>query len=500
MKSHTTNLESPGGRLFIDGRWLDGKGAQRQSISPVDGAAAWRGHDATAEQAASAVVAAHRAFADWRHTEADERDAVVRRFASLVGDARAELAELISTEVGKTRADADAEVATIIGKAELSIAARDERTGQRRRELPAGTLSVTHRPLGPMIVLGPFNFPGHLPNGHITPALLAGNTVVFKPSEQAPAVAEHMIRLWEAAGVPPGVVGLVHGGVEVAEALIDHPDTAGVLFTGGVAAGRAIHRRLAGRPEVMLALELGGNNPIIAWDVDDPAAAATTIVRSAYLSSGQRCTCARRLVVSSGADGDAIVDAVVALASGLRVGSPRAEVEPFFGPVVSSAAARRVLDAQAELLDAGAVALLPALQGDDGPAYLTPAVLDVTAVVDRADEEIFGPLLQVIRVGDFDAALAEANDTAFGLAAGVITDRDDRWADAVRHLHAGIVNRNLPTVGASGAAPFGGLGVSGNHRPAGYHAADYCADPVARLERGAHSEVDPIAEITTTAH
>ncbi len=480
---------------LIAGVWTDGHALDRTTHSPVDGDPVWTGRDASEHQAMLAVESAAAAFDGWRRTDADERDRVVRRFAELVGAHRTELAELISTEVGKTRPDADAEVGTIIGKAELSISARNERTGTIRRDLAAGRLEIGHRPLGPMVVLGPFNFPGHLPNGHITPALLAGNTVVFKPSEQAPAVAQRMVELWEVAGLPPGVINLVVGGVEVGGALIDHPATAGVLFTGGVEAGRAIHRRLAGRPEVMLALELGGNNPIIAWDVDDLRAAATVIVRSAYLSSGQRCTCARRLIVADGPEGDAIVDAVVELTSRLRVGSPRAEVDPFFGPLISPQAVRRVLDAQRALVADGARVLVEATRLHDGPAYVSPAVLDVTAVADRPDVEVFGPMLQVVRVATFDQAITEANNTAFGLAAGVMTDRDDRWAEAFGRLEAGIINRNVATVGASGAAPFGGLGASGNHRPAGYAAADYCSDAVASLVQGAGWSTDPIAEV-----
>ncbi len=483
------------GRHLVDGAWVDGHGLDRVTHSPVDGAPVWIGRDASEHQALLALDSAAAAFPRWRRTDVDERRAIVRRFAEVVTEHRADLAELISTEVGKTRADADAEVGTIIGKAELSIAAHDERTGTSHRDLPAGRLEVGHRPLGPMVVLGPFNFPGHLPNGHITPALLAGNTVVFKPSEQAPAVGRRMVELWEVAGLPAGVLQLVVGGVDVAETLIDHRATAGVLFTGGVHAGRAIHRRLAGRPEVMLALELGGNNPIIAWDVDDPKAAATLIVRSAFLSSGQRCTCARRLVVSDGPDGEAIVDAVVELTSRLRIGSPRVEPEPFFGPVISPPAARRVLDAQRALVRDGARALIEARLLGDGPAYVSPAVLDVTAVADRPDDEVFGPLLQVIRVPTFDQAIDEANDTAFGLAAGVLTDRDDRWDEAFARLEAGIVNRNVATVGASGAAPFGGLGASGNHRPAGYTAADYCSDAVASLASAGPLTADPITQV-----
>lgn len=485
---------------LIGGEWLAGEGdAAPPTVSPVDGRPLTSGDAASIAQANAALAAATEAFATWRHSDQADRDAVVRRFASLVGEHRDELTRLIAGEIGKTFSDAASEVSAMIGKAETSITARDSRTPTSTSELPAGTLEVSHRPLGPTVVLGPFNFPGHLPNGHITPALLAGNTVVFKPSEQGAIVGQRMVELWVEAGLPDGVINLVHGGVPVAEALIDNPRTASVLFTGGVEAGRAIHRRLGGRPEVMLALELGGNNPVIAWSIDDAEAAAALIVRSAFLSSGQRCTCARRLIVEDGDRGDAIVRAVTQLASTLLVGPPSGAPEPFMGPVVSARAAEAVLRAQHALVDRGGVTLLESGRTDDGEAYLTPGVIDVTAVVDLPDAEVFGPLLQVQRVSTLDEAIATANDTTFGLAAAVITDDDDAWRRVEPELEAGIVNRNVATVGASGAAPFGGIGSSGNHRPAGFHAADYVAHPVASLRVGANPVVAPIEAVSSEA-
>lgn len=479
MTSHSNARPTPPFQL-IDGEWIDGESTTTiQTISPVDSSPVIDGPAASVAQARAAIAAAAAAFSTWRLTTNDERNEIVRRFAELIEQNRDELTQLIAHEIGKTVDDAGGEINAMVGKAETSITARDTRTGSTSSELAAGTLHVTHRPLGPTVVLGPFNFPGHLPNGHITPALLAGNTIVFKPSEQGAALGQRMVELWVEAGLPDGVINLVHGGVEVAEALIDHPGTSSVLFTGGVAAGRSIHRRLAGRPEVMLALELGGNNPIVAWGVDDPQAAADLIVRSAFLSSGQRCTCARRLIVRDDESGEAIVDAVVAHAASLTVAPP--DESPFMGPVVSATAADRVLAAQQSFIDQGAPSLLTAARLDDGPAYLSPGIVDVTDVADRPDDEIFGPILQIIRVRSLDAAVAEANNTSFGLAAAVMTGDDAVWEQLEPHLEAGIVNRNVATVGASGAAPFGGVGASGNHRPAGFHAADYVSHPVASL-------------------
>ncbi len=410
---------------------------------------------------------------------------MVDRFAALVAGRRAELAELIAGEVGKARWDALSEVDAMIGKAKLSGRAFHERTGTSSSPLGGTTLAVSHRPLGVMVVLGPFNFPGHLPNGHIMPALLAGNTVVFKPSEHAAAVGEWMGRAWLEASAPEGVVQVLQGAAGVAQDVIADRRVAGVLFTGGVAAGRAIHRSLAGRPEVLLALELGGNNPMIAWDLDDDedrSVAARIIVRSAFVSAGQRCTCARRLIVPRTRSGAALVDEVIDLTGRLRIGDPLAEPQPFHGPLISAGAAAGVLSKQTLLVDGGAVSLLAARARTDlGPAFLQPGLIDVTDVPDPPDEEIFGPLLQVHRVADLDGAISVANSTRFGLAAAVLSPRQQTGHLALDRLRAGIVNWNQPTVGASGSAPFGGIGWSGNHRPAGFSAADYCADPVASL-------------------
>ncbi|MEO7379513.1 MAG: aldehyde dehydrogenase family protein, partial [Sphingomicrobium sp.] len=228
-------------------------------------------------------------------------------------------------------------------------------------------------------------------------------------------------------------------------------------------------------------LELGGNNPLIAWD-GAPAAVASIIVQSAFITTGQRCSCARRLIVAQGPAGEAIVQAVVALAARLRIGAWDEAPEPFLGPLVSDAAAQRARAQAAALVDAGATTILPLgrVPGRSA-AFVTPALFDVTGLT-VPDEEIFAPLLQIIRVADFDAAIDAANATAFGLAGGLISDDDSLWQRYAGAARAGVLNRNRPTTGASGAMPFGGVGASGNHRPSAYYAADYCAYPVASFE------------------
>jgi len=476
-----TTLEVPSG-LLIGERWRPGAGEVLRSCRPHDDSVVWEGAAGSVAQAFEAVDVASRSAPGWRAIGLEERCRIVTRFGELVQERRAALAELVSRETGKPLWDADGEIAALLGKAAVSMDALIQRAGATSRTMGTGNLETTHRPHGPMAVLGPFNFPLLLPGGHMIPALLAGNTVVFKPSDSTPACAAATVRLWQEAGVPSGVVNLVHGGVDVANALMDHPRTRGVLFTGGTAAGSAIRRRLADRPEVITALELGGNNPLVVWDVSDPLVAARLVARSAFISSGQRCLCTRRLVVSDDDRGRAVVDLVVDLADRLRTGDPLASPAPFNGSLINAGAASRVLDAQEELHRAGAEVLRPSRRpAEMSAAYLEPGVLDVTDVAARPDREVFGPLLSVVRVSTFDEALQESNNTRFGLAAGLISDHETLFEQFRHEVEAGLINFNTSTVAASGFAPFGGSGWSGNHRPSGFYAADYCAWPTATV-------------------
>lgn len=480
----------------IGGKWKPLSGVPLVSANPATGATLWTGAEATSADVDAAVEAAGEAFEGWRRKPVAERIAVVRRFAALASERKAEIAELISRETGKPLWDAATEAAAMVGKAELSVKAYEERTPTKEQASGAFVARLSHHPHGVMAVLGPFNFPGHLPNGHIMPALIAGNTIVFKPSEQTPAVGEYAVRLWQEAGAPDGVVNLVQGGRAPAERLVAHDGVAGVLFTGGVPAGRAIHAALGGKPEKILALELGGNSPLIVWDAGDLAAAARLIAKSAYITSGQRCTCSRRLIVPSGSEGDEILAALAALIDRIVVGPPDADPQPFMGALISPRAADAVLAAQDALVEGGGVAMRRVERLSAGPAFLSPGLIDVTAVAGRRDEEVFGPMLQVIRAADFDAAIDEANNTRFGLAAGLISDDGELWDRFSQEIRAGVVNWNRQTTGASGAAPFGGVGMSGNHRPAGYYAADYSAWPMASLvAAGAVRDDEPMVGV-----
>ena len=450
------------------------------SHCPATGRLLWEGPAAEGGDVTRAIEAARRAFASWSIAPLAERLAHVRAFADALKSGAEPLASAIAEETGKPLWEGRQEVASMIGKVETSISAQAERAGQRAQDMSFGRAVLRHRPHGVMAVLGPFNFPGHLPNGHIVPALLAGNTVVFKPSEETPLVGEMVARYWRDAGLPKGVFGIVQGRRETGAALVGG-DIDGLLFTGSAAAGAHFRRLFVDRPEVILALELGGNNPLIAWD-GEPEAVASIVVQSAYITAGQRCSCARRLILPEGKTGDAFAEAIDGFADRLIIGQWDDDPEPFLGPLISPSAASRARDAVASRLAAGAreVRGIGKVSGRSD-AFVTPAIVDVTGV-NVPDEEIFAPVLQLVRVPDFAAAIIAANDTAYGLAGGLITHDESLWHLYADHARAGVLNWNRPTTGAAGTMPFGGLGASGNHRPSAYYAADYSAYPVASFE------------------
>lgn len=469
--------------LWIDGRDVPGDGEALCSRNPADQTPVFQGAAASSAQVAQAFEAACKAGPRWAERPQDERDAIVLQYAQKVEQRADELAELITREIGKLPSDARGEVAAAVAKAQISIDALKERRGDIDQPLPDGRRTVRYRPLGPVLVLGPFNFPAHLPGGHLIPALLAGNPVVFKPSELTPAVGRWMVDRWTEAGLPAGVLNLIHGDATVAATAVDDPRVAGVFLTGGYAAGRAIHRQLAGRPEVLLALELGGNNPVVVASPPDPAATAEQLLQSAFVSAGQRCTCARRLIVVDNEAGRRTVDALVQKIRTLRCGLPTEDPEPDIGPMVSSRHANLLLQAEANFLAYGGEPLVEAGQEAGCGALVRPGIVDMTNCHDAVDQEWFGPLLQLYWVADFDQAIRRAADTRYGLAAGLFGGDEAMFERFRQRVPAGVINWNAPTTGASGRLPFGGVGASGNHRPAGYYTIDYCNDPVASLIR-----------------
>lgn len=476
------------GRHYINNEWIEGGQTSSSlssfsSLNPATDEIVWQGTAAGENEVNAAVMAAKKAAIAWAEFSLENRINYLLKFQTIIQKKSAELSETVSKEIGKPLWEAESEVGAIINKVPISIDAYHERCKEMNSQTPHGMSKVRHKPIGAVAVFGPFNFPAHLPSGHIIPALLAGNTIIFKPSELAPGVAEKLVECWAEAQLPHGVLNLVQGGGETGQRLANHPDIDGLYFTGSYKTGLKLSERFAKTPEKILALEMGGNNPLIVHQISKNISTAVYhTIQSAYITAGQRCTCARRLIVTRGPKGEAFVEKLINCTERLKIGPYTDRPEPFLGPVVSKKAAENIILQYEKLLKQGGTVLVNMQNRPKHSAFLSPGLLDVTAIHDREDEEIFGPLLQLIWVDDFEAALEEANNTRYGLAAGLLCEDEQKYEQFFTKIRAGVVSWNRPVTGASSHAPFGGMGRSGNHRPSAFYAADYCAYPVASLE------------------
>ncbi|MBC2670410.1 succinylglutamate-semialdehyde dehydrogenase [Novosphingobium piscinae] len=449
------------------------------STAPATGEELWRGRAGDVEDA---VARAQRGWPAWAAQSLANRIELMRRFANEVRKEADALADLIGRETGKPLWEAKGEVEAVVAAVEMAVRAYADRTGQRRLDSALqGTAALRHKPHGIIAVLSPFSSPAQLPANAIIPALIAGNAVIFKPSEKAPACGEALGRCFHRAGISANVLQVLIGGPATGQELVTHTGIHGVLFAGSAHAGIAISRRLATNPGRLVSLDMGGNNPIVVWDTPKIEDAATLVVQSAFAGAGQRCTNARRLIVKS-ALYDAVVGEVKRLADRLIVGAPADSPAPFMGPVIDNAAADGLTESFVYLLSNGGRPIKHMVRPHADLPFLSPAIIDTTAMAERPDVELFGPLLQVIRVDDFDAAIAEANNTRFGLSAALIGGTPQDYNRFWAHVRAGVLNWNRPTNVTSPGAPLGGVGLSGNHRPGGAYAADHCAYPVASTE------------------
>lgn len=470
-------------RVIIQGQEFAGEGARGFSADPVDETMLWWGHYASCHQVDAAFASARSGAKVWARTSLADRKVVARNFATLLQEHREKLAVLISAEMGKPLWEAHTEVATAIAKVEVSIQAIETRRWTSNDRIDGQNAVTRYKPLGVMLVLGPYNFPLHLPGSHIVPALLAGNSIVFKPSEQTPAVGQYLARLWQMAGVPAGVFNLIHGRGDIAAYAVNHPELNGVLFTGSYRTGSAIHRSLAGQPEKLIALEMGGINPLVVRPAAEAQLGAMvyTIIQSAFITSGQRCSCARRLILPKNGFGEELLERLMTAMKSITVGLPRSETQPFLGSVVHRLAADQLRETESAWLKQGARSLIPLTAMDSHPTILMPGLVDATHCP-LPDDEWFGPILRVEWAHDLEQAIELANSTAYGLAASLLGGTTDEFETFVHGVNAGVVNWNRQTTGASGKLPFGGVGKSGNHRPSAYFAADYVSYPVASLE------------------
>lgn len=473
--------------LYINGEWIAGKGSSIVSHNPCTNDILWEGNAVTLLQLQDAFSAAASAFEGWKKTTLAKRKEILNTFHNVIMQRREEFAEIISSETGKPYWETRGELNAVLGKFAISFEAYDVRCATKQSTVAHANSITRHKPHGVVAVLGPYNFPAHLPNGHIIPALLAGNTIIYKPSELTPATAVFYTQCLHDAGFPAGVFNLIQGGGDIGAAIADSPLIDGLFFTGSWLTGRKILEKSLDYPKRILALEMGGNNPLIFWNSQNILQAALTTIHSAYITTGQRCSCARRLIVQDNEQGNAFIQKLIELTHTLRIGPPNKTDDPFIGPLINSQAAQKVRDAYHSFLHKGANPLIHLKEENATSPFVNPILLDCQGLRDLKDEEIFGPFLQVYRTRSFDEAITLANNTSYGLCAGILTDDLQLYTRFWQDAHAGIINWNTPLTGASSNAPFGGLGKSGNHRPSAYYAADYCAYPVASMESTAPS-------------
>lgn len=467
---------------YINGQWVKGNGTTLESINPAYGTLLWQGLNATEQEVSAAHHAATQSLSAWSCMSFEQRAEYTRSFAQNVEKKRDQLAELISLETGKPLWESLTEVTAVIGKVNLSIQAYKERTWAKQTTTAEANACLRFKPQGIVVVLGAFNFPAHLSNGHIVPALLAGNTVLYKPSEQTPAVAELIMQCWDDSGLPAGVINCLQGDAATGKILLDQ-DIQGVYFTGSYPTGLRIHQHFSNRPEVILALEMGGNNPLVIDEINDLNAAVYQTILSTLITSGQRCTCARRVIIPNTATGDEFLQRFIKACTQVKTGPFDQQPEPFMGPVISHIQALKHLHAQKQLTELGGESLLPMSLLAEYTGLLSPGIIDMTRVKNAPDEEIFAPFVQIYRYDSFEQAIEIANATRYGLAAGLLSDSEQRYQEFYNRIRAGLINWNRPTTGAASSLPFGGIGFSGNHRPSAYFAADYCSYPIASMEQ-----------------
>lgn len=471
---------------FIGGQFIDAPAPDGvlEVRSPADQADVVGRHPWSLSQVDAAVDAARSAFPAWRRLGQAARAELLKKYQAQLKLHADELARCIAREVGKPLWEAKTEVGAMVSKVDLSLGegaafVKDHRLA----DLPG---EIRHRPHGVTAVIGPFNFPGHLPNGQLVPALLTGNTVVFKPSDKGPGTAVLMAKCFAEAGFPAGVFNLVQGAVATAEALVTHAGVDAILFTGSVPVGQRIVAANAHRPGVLVALELGGKNASLVLDDCDLERTVRELAFSGFATAGQRCTATSRVVVTKGIAAR-LVERLASAARSVSVGHVFDD-GVFMGPVISEATRRRLLEAQEAAVRAGFEAVAPGgaveVSGHQG-FYVRPAVhvapAGVTRLAGYTDTELFAPDLAVLVVDDLEQALQVANDTDFGLSAAVFTRSADAFERCVDELRVGVLHWNRSSAGASGRLPFGGIRASGNHRPAGILMGQSCTWPQALL-------------------
>jgi succinylglutamic semialdehyde dehydrogenase len=471
---------------FIDGRFCTAAHAEAELmvVSPSDDTdLVAPALQVAKSQIEEAVVAARRAFLKWRKVTPENRADLLRDYQSALKRNMESLTLSIAREIGKPLWEAKTEVQAMVTKIDVTLNESVSYVKNTHIEDLPG--EIRHRPHGVIAILGPFNFPGHLPNGQLVPALLAGNTVVYKPSEKAPLTSRLMAQCFLEANFPPGVVNIVQGHAPIAEALSTHRDIDALLFTGSLAVGQKIIAANAHRPGLLVALELGGKNASLVFGDCDFERAAREIAFSGFGTAGQRCTATSRVIVTRDI-AEKFAQRLAALAKNTRAGHFQ-DPTAFCGPVISEQSRNQLIHAQSLAIAAGFTALAPGgrVERPQRGFYVQPAVHlapeKFVPVPKYTDTELFGPDLAVLVAESIDEAIWIANETPFGLSAAVFTENKAVFEKCADELRVGVLHHNRSSAGASGRLPFGGIKSSGNHRPAGILMGTSCVYPMGIL-------------------
>lgn len=434
----------------------------------------------------AACAAAHKAFLPWARLGLEGRKSYLMRLKEVFSLRAGEVAEIIARETGKPLWEAKTEAAALSAKIDVTFSHAMKFVHEEavKDALPGITGYLRYKPRGVMAVVGPFNFPAHLPNGHIIPALACGNTVVFKPSEKTPAVGQWMAECFHQAQLPPGVFNLVHGQGETGKRLSTHESVDGILFTGSYEVGLRIKQDTLTHSGKILALEMGGKNATVVWDDCDLKKAVYESLIGSFLTSGQRCSGTSRILVHKSIR-DQFVEHFYAAAKRVKIGHWKSDV--FMGPLISADAVEKYLRYQEIAKREGAETLMrgKALSLEHEGHYVTPSI----NIVDKYDpksvyqkSEIFGPNVAIFTVSDFEEAMAINNSTGFGLSMALFSKDRALYERALLEARVGVLNWNRTTNGGSSKLPFGGMGKSGNDRPSGSLAVLYATVPVSSLE------------------
>ena len=463
------------------------KGVTVTSINPYTGQELWSSKDASISLIEQAIASSRQSFEEWSNFLLEERIEIIKNFTTIVEKNRGYLSTLVAQEAGKPLWESNIEVNSLITKLTASVDAYKIRNAESSREVK-GLLSKTRfKPHGVVSVLGPYNFPLSMANGHIMPSLIAGNTVIFKPSELTPLAGIVVAKMWQEAGLPKGVLNCITGGKNVGKALVEHNGIDGVFFVGSHAAGISILKSVADAPNKITAVEMGGNSPLVIEDYDPKQVneVISIIIHSSFITSGQRCSAARRLLINE--KNTPLISQLIEVIETLKFGNYTDIPEPFSGSMIRPEAAELVKTKVGNLCKGGATQLTKGVITGPNKTIFTPCLLDVNNCKNDTDEEIFGPVLKLIRYRDLKTAIQISNETKFGLSAGIVTQHLETYNEFYRKIKAGIINWNQQLTGATTFAPFGGVKQSGNYRPAGYLSADYCSFSLASFEVEAQS-------------